>query len=567
MNNIQEINTDPSWRNILLTICVASAAIYFFFFSHNEQNSRNSTSHASSTLDKDERQKRRERLAAIAEERRIAMLKRDAIIQDKANDTHTAAVDTVNNSIKSEHTTQKSEANVVGNEKVKGQSKETRDVSIGTEKVDDDSNNENSLQVSADEVEQVAAVASSSALVGASSKSTGGNEEMTANHIKSEEEEELKVKKSNNKGTGNNEDDESAEVGKEESRQRTQQAIAKLKASKKVKKKVIEEEESSSSPKLLTVYLILTSCPGSSRLELSIPNNISTATLLQQVSQTSRIAITDMKLIFRGRIINNDTTKTGRGKKENAVDEYGIVEGCALHVMGKPTLPVVQNVAADGGGGIVAETDPGEVDDNAADIEQPNTYEDYEWDELPAHVQEAATTLGYSPQLWDSDGDPFSEELYWEELTEAQRRAAIILGYNEQSWNDDSSQDTDGDEEMILLIDRIRRSTGEALYHRQAREGDLNGLQEAVNAGFSNILSVPDANGWTPLHEAIRAGNTEVIEYLVRDVGLDMTAETNQGRNALSLAQDFHGREGAVILLIESLLQDSEETNNPPTEE
>ena len=142
--------------------------------------------------------------------------------------------------------------------------------------------------------------------------------------------------------------------------------------------------------------------------------------------------------------------------------------------------------------------------------------------QVALHVRVAAIVLGYSPQLWDSDGEPFSEELNWEELTGDQRHAAIILGYNEQSWNDDSSQDTDDDEEMLLLMNRIRRSTGEALYHRQAREGDLAGLQEAANAGFSNIVSVPDANGWTPLHEAIRAGNTEIIEYLVRDVGLEL---------------------------------------------
>ena len=41
------------------------------------------------------------------------------------------------------------------------------------------------------------------------------------------------------------------------------------------------------------------------------------------------------------------------------------------------------------------------------------------------------------------------------------------------------------------------------------------------------------------------------------------TAETNQGRNALSLAQDFHGEEGSVTLLIESLLQESEESTSP----
>ena len=249
------------------------------------------------------------------------------------------------------------------------------------------------------------------------------------------------------------------------------------------------------------------------------------------------------------------------------MDEYGIVEGCALHVMGKPTLPEVQGVATDGGGGIVETGEEVDINNDEADDVEPTYYEDYEWDELPLPVRVAAIVLGYSQHLWDSDGEPFSEELYWEELTDDQRNAATILGYNEQSWNDDNSQDTADNEDMILLIDRIRRSTGEALYHRQATRGDLAGLQEAVNAGFSNILSVPDVNGWTPLHEAIRAGNTEVIEYLVRDVGLDMTVVTNQGRNALSLAQDYHGREGDVTLLIESLLQDSEETNNPPAEE
>ena len=444
MNDIQEINANSSWRNILLTICVASAAIYFFFFSHDRSNS---ISHATSvtTLDKDERQKRRGRLAAIAEERRIAMLKRDDSVQEASSDT-----------------------------------------------VDDKSNNENNQQVLY-EVVQLAADGSNSTQ-GASSKSTDGKDEMTDNTATNTKlggkEEELVDEKSSNKSTGTNEDEKVDVIVKEESRQRTQQAIAKLKASKKDTKKKEVTEEESSSPKLLTVYLILTSCPSLSKLELTIPDNISTALLLQQVSRTSRIALTDMKLIFRGRIIN--TAKTVRGKKEkNAVDEYGIVEGCALHIMGKQTLPEVQDSATG------VETDPGEVDDETA------------------------------------------EEI-------AFRTARIRR-----------------EREILLLMNRIRRSTGEALYHRQATRGDLAGLQEAVAAGFSNILRVPDANGWTPLHEAIRAGNTEVIEYLVRDVGLDMTVVTNQGRNALSLAQDYHGREGAVTLLIESLLQESEDSTPP----
>jgi len=78
-------------------------------------------------------------------------------------------------------------------------------------------------------------------------------------------------------------------------------------------------------------------------------------------------------------------------------------------------------------------------------------FEDFTWYDLPAHVQAAATTLGYSQQLWDSDGANACEELFWKRLTEDQRHAATILGYNEQSWNDDRSQDTaDNDEDMLL---------------------------------------------------------------------------------------------------------------------
>lgn len=58
------------------------------------------------------------------------------------------------------------------------------------------------------------------------------------------------------------------------------------------------------------------------------------------------------------------------------------------------------------------------------------------WKDLPPSIQQAATTLGYTQQLWDE----FSQQLDvfdkpWQQLTVDQRNAAETLGYNEITWN------------------------------------------------------------------------------------------------------------------------------------
>lgn len=40
-------------------------------------------------------------------------------------------------------------------------------------------------------------------------------------------------------------------------------------------------------------------------------------------------------------------------------------------------------------------------------------YDDEDWDDLPADVQEAATKLGYTKLLWDNDGEAECEEKDW----------------------------------------------------------------------------------------------------------------------------------------------------------
>jgi hypothetical protein len=62
-------------------------------------------------------------------------------------------------------------------------------------------------------------------------------------------------------------------------------------------------------------------------------------------------------------------------------------------------------------------------------------YDDYDWDELPADIQEAAKVLGYTKELWDNDEDPDEVDEYWKKLTPEQQAAATKLGYDKKSWD------------------------------------------------------------------------------------------------------------------------------------
>eukprot|EP00985_Skeletonema_marinoi_P021261 scaffold12950_cov169-Skeletonema_marinoi.AAC.7 len=62
-------------------------------------------------------------------------------------------------------------------------------------------------------------------------------------------------------------------------------------------------------------------------------------------------------------------------------------------------------------------------------------YDDKDWAELPAEVQQAAAALGYNKSLWDKDDEPDACDEYWKDLTPAQQQAATVLGYNKKSWD------------------------------------------------------------------------------------------------------------------------------------
>ena len=62
-------------------------------------------------------------------------------------------------------------------------------------------------------------------------------------------------------------------------------------------------------------------------------------------------------------------------------------------------------------------------------------FDDLDWDDLPKHIQEAATTLGYTKSIWDNDGDSPLDDMDWEDLSTAQKQAAEVLNYNQEKWD------------------------------------------------------------------------------------------------------------------------------------
>lgn len=54
-----------------------------------------------------------------------------------------------------------------------------------------------------------------------------------------------------------------------------------------------------------------------------------------------------------------------------------------------------------------------------------------------------------------------------------------------------------------------------------------------------------DGNGWTPLHEAMRFGNMDIISYLIRH-GADMYSETDLGYTPLDIGLHFADKVGST---------------------
>jgi ankyrin repeat protein len=92
--------------------------------------------------------------------------------------------------------------------------------------------------------------------------------------------------------------------------------------------------------------------------------------------------------------------------------------------------------------------------------------------------------------------------------------------------------------------------------HIAAREGYLDGLRQLVEVN-EEIVNAQDQNGWTPLHEAVRSKNIEVVRFLLQN-GADVNLRTIQkdggkqhpGGAALYWALKFNDEDDPLLALL-----------------
>jgi len=95
------------------------------------------------------------------------------------------------------------------------------------------------------------------------------------------------------------------------------------------------------------------------------------------------------------------------------------------------------------------------------------------------------------------------------------------------------------------------RAFGSTEAHEAAGSGELDYLLEIAEDDESD-LHASDINGWTPLHEAVRGGHIDIVEFLA-ERGTDINARTGRiddvkGGSALWHAIDCHGRKHPIVM-------------------
>jgi prolyl 4-hydroxylase len=94
-------------------------------------------------------------------------------------------------------------------------------------------------------------------------------------------------------------------------------------------------------------------------------------------------------------------------------------------------------------------------------------------------------------------------------------------------------------------------ATGSTLAHHYASTGDVENLKRHLDKQPHHI-NARDKNGWTVLHEAVRKGDTDMIN-LVLDRGADVNMRTGvngEGGSPLYWAYYFHQEGSEVIELL-----------------
>lgn len=102
---------------------------------------------------------------------------------------------------------------------------------------------------------------------------------------------------------------------------------------------------------------------------------------------------------------------------------------------------------------------------------------------------------------------------------------------------------------VIMKTQSYTLGTTEA--HRAAGEGNLQELTESITH-HEEYVNARDANGWTPLHEAVRQSSVEIVKFLL-DHGSNpnsRTGDSENGGSVLYWAKLSHDDDHEIITLL-----------------
>lgn len=179
-----------------------------------------------------------------------------------------------------------------------------------------------------------------------------------------------------------------------------------------------------------------------------------------------------------------------------------------------------------------------EGDEDQTTAEHDTGYRDRHAEAI-AKIMAKRTHENYTQETWDAEDKEAWEQLLGHKWTSRPLRGGELISVAQRA----------------VITAKINATSGESIYHRAAMQGNLNLLRKTVDAGHSWVLKIGDVNGWTPLHEAVRAGRVDVVDFLVQMAEMDIEQETRDGSTPLSLALRYHGMRHPVTKMLQTFVQ------------
>lgn len=98
-----------------------------------------------------------------------------------------------------------------------------------------------------------------------------------------------------------------------------------------------------------------------------------------------------------------------------------------------------------------------------------------------------------------------------------------------------------------------------------AKKGDIEALKRIAEVDRKQFFS-PDDNGWTPFHEAVRAGMREAVEIIHNSDPAHKNRLTYTGVTPLNIAREYLGKDHEVTkFLVELGAIDNHPSHNAAT--